>query len=442
MSPWPLKTPNRNFRKPELLAPAGGFICLRAALDAGADAVYFGLSGLNMRRRAKNFLIEDMAQIVAYCRECHAKCYLTLNTIVYEDEYPLLDSILDAALEAGVDAIICWDSAVIQSATQRNLTVHLSTQASVSNSRAILWYHRNEGIRRFILARECSLRHIEEIQTNLRKELGEEAEHISLEAFIHGAMCVSLSGRCFMSEATCGESANRGACLQPCRRKYRIMDVEGDDEFEIGRDYVMSPRDLCTMPFFEKIIQSGLCSLKIEGRMRSPEYVTTVVGAYREAIDYYFENHMNLQEPSLTFSNDYKELKTRLTADMRRVFNRGFSSGYYMGRPLNDWSRSGNSQAELRKETVGIVVNYYRKVGVAEIKVQGSTFFEGDELLIQGPSTGSLSVVVDSIHGEHVAVASAVCGTRVTIKVPRKVRPNDAVFRRFAVSGNYDDVPY
>jgi len=410
-------------KKPELLAPAGDEVSLRAALDAGADAVYFGAGAFNMRKRARNFSPDDIAGVVSLCHEYEARAYLAINIIVYENEFPLLDSTLDKATDAGVDAIICWDHAVIAGALERNLEVHLSTQASVSNSRAILQYYRKSGIHRFVLARECTLDHLKQISLNLKSELGAEAEKIELEVFIHGAMCVSVSGRCFMSELVSGESGNRGACLQPCRRKYRIIDVEGDYEYEIGQDYVMSPKDLCTMPFFEKILDLPVVSLKIEGRMRSPEYVSTVVTAYRKAIDAYFEGKPN-----------YSELKEILTGDLRTVFNRDFSDGYYMGRPVGDWARSPNSQAVKRKETVGVVVNYFRKVGVAEIKVQGASFTIGDELLIQGPTTGNLSVDVESIQIEHKAVQSAGKGDHVAVPVSRRVRVNDLVFRRYDVN--------
>lgn len=411
-------------RRPELLAPAGDKVSLRAALDAGADAVYFGAGTFNMRKRAQNFAPGDIAEVVSLCHEYGARAYQAINIIVYESELKLLDSTLDNSLEAGVDAIICWDHAVISAARAKGLEVHLSTQASVSNSQAIIQYYRNSGIRRFVLARECSLDHLKDIRLNLARELGSEADLIELEVFIHGAMCVSVSGRCFMSESVNGESGNRGACLQPCRRQYRIIDVEGEYEYEIGRDYVMSPSDLCTMPFIDRILEAGIASLKIEGRMRSPEYVSTVVGSYRKAIDSYFDADLK---------NDFEELKTTLTAELRKVFNRDFSAGFYMGKPVGDWSKSPNSQAEKRKETVGIVTNYYRKVGVAEIKVQGASFSVGDELLIQGPTTGNLSVNVESIQVEHEGVKSAARGDNVAVSVPRRVRLNDAVFRRFDV---------
>jgi putative protease len=344
----------------------------------------------------------------------------------------------------------------MDAAKDRGLEIHLSTQASVSNSRGIVRYYRNDGIKRFVLARECTLEHIKLIRSNLRNELGAEADRIELETFIHGAMCVSVSGRCFMSESATGESGNRGACLQPCRREYRIIDVEGEYEFEIGRDYVMSPRDLCTMPFLEKILEAPIASLKIEGRMRSPEYAAVVVGSYRKAVDFYFDNIESFRARNAVLSgadgggavpeenpgggrnqhdlySEFEDLKVSLTEELKNVFNRGFYSGYFMGRPVGEWAKTGNSQARMKKETVGAVTNYYQKIGVAEILVQGASFSVGDELVIQGPTTGNMFVKVGSIQVDHASVDKAEKGSRVALKVPGRVRLSDSVFRRFPV---------
>ena len=425
-------TIDRPFHKPEILAPAGDAVALRTALDAGADAVYFGAGSLNMRARARNFALDDIDRTVRLCHESGARAYMAMNTIIFENELSLVETTLDSAVQAGVDAVICWDSAVAAAAGERNLEVHLSTQASVSNSRAIISRYRLENIRRFVLARECTIEQIRDIRTNLKKALGDEADRIELEMFIHGAMCISVSGRCFLSEFSSGQSGNRGACLQPCRREYRIMDVEGEYEYEIGRDYVMSPKDLCTMPFIDSLIDAGAASLKIEGRMRNPEYVAAVVSSYRQAVDVYCDRVRGTSKED-PLRGDFKKLKEELTEKMRSVFNRGFSNGYYMGRPLGDWAKSANSRATLRKETVGIVANYYRKAKAAEIKVQGASFVPGDTLLIQGPTTGSLEVPVEEIQINHQPVNQAVKGGSVAIRVPSRVRPGDAVYRRFEV---------
>ena len=423
------------FRKPELLAPAGDETCLTAALDAGADAVYFGTSSFNMRVRAGNFAAEELSRIVARSHKRGVRAYLALNTIVFESELGVLETVLDAAADAGLDAVICWDSAVIAGARARGLEVHLSTQASVSNSRAIAAHYRGNGIRRFVLARECSLDHIAAIRRNLREDLGPDADAIELELFIHGAMCVSVSGRCFLSESVTGDSGNRGACLQPCRREYRIVDVEGGYEFDIGRDYVMSPMDLCTMPFLEKILESGAACLKIEGRMRNPEYVSVVTSSYRRAVDYWFDCIAGKDAGSggAEARAGFGELKSELVESMRTVFNRGFSAGYYMGRPVADWALAANSRALMRKEAVGIVTNYYAKLGVAEILVQSAAIGKGDLLAIQGPTTGHAEFRADSLREDGLPVGRAGKGARVTVEVPRRVRRNDAVFRRFEV---------
>ena len=425
---------------PELLAPAGDETCLSAALDSGADAVYFGVTSFNMRARAGNFVPEDLPRIVSRCRKRGVRSYLTLNTIVYEKELGILDDVLDKASDAGVDAIICWDDAVIAGARERGLDVHLSTQASVSNSRSIAARFRKDGIRRFVLARECSLDDISSIRAHLRDDLGTQSESVELELFIHGAMCVSVSGRCFLSEAVSGDSANRGACLQPCRRKYRIIDVEGEYEYEMGQDYVMSPKDLCTMPFLERILESGAACLKIEGRMRNPEYVSIVTSSYRRAMDFWLE-HIARKEGRAWPDGaenykraEFEELKRDLTERMRTVFNRDFSAGFYMGRPVGDWTGRPDSQAVKRKESVGIVVNYFAQKKVAEILIQSACIGEKDELLIQGPTSGNVELSAESLRVDGVPAQRGEKGMSVTVEVPRRVRRNDAVFRRFKVS--------
>ena len=420
--------------RPEILAPAGDAVSLRAALNAGADAVYFGITGFNMRAGARNFSLTDMIWVASDSHEYGAKAYLALNTLIYEHERTTMKQTVEAAADAGVDAIICWDPAVIQAAGEAELDIHLSTQASVANSDGIVFYHRNYGIRRFVLARECSLSDIRQIRESLNNQLGTQADTIELEAFVHGAMCVSVSGRCFLSESVTGKSGNRGECLQPCRREYRIVDVEGEYEYEVGRDYVLSPKDLCTLPFIEKILESGIASLKIEGRNRNPEYVSTVVSSYRRAVDHYFQLKQSgsYRQDSPEWKS-FEELKRSLTRDMTSVFNRGFSSGFYMGKPVDAWSGKSDSHAGRRKESVGMVTHYYQKIGIAVIRVQAASFEVGDELIVQGPTTGSLSVQVEAIEVDHESVPKASKGMDVAVAVCERVRMNDLVFRRYAV---------
>ncbi|MCX6966938.1 MAG: U32 family peptidase [Verrucomicrobia bacterium] len=410
-------------RKPELMAPAGNWTCLRAALRAGADALYFGVSGFNMRANYRNFLPREMQRIAAECHGAGARAYLALNTIIYENELPKVGRILQTAKEAGIDAVICWDLAVVQKAAAIQLPVFLSTQMSVSNSESLALFYRTFGIRRFVLARECSLEQIQAMRRRLKKLLGAEADCIEIEVFGHGAMCVSVSGRCFLSQDRFGKSGNRGECIQPCRREYKITDVEDEISFRLGNNYLLSPEDLCTMPFLDQLLASGIASLKIEGRARTPEYVSTVTSAYRRAIDFYFEN-----KGRRGFKAAFEALKTELTATLDTAYHRGLSSGFFMGKPVDQWTTGRGSRAKQSKRLVGEVVNYYRKAGAAEIQVRNAGFALGDELLIQGPTTGLVRLTVASIQIEHAARQCAERGEHVALSVPEQVRPRDRVF--------------
>ena len=405
------------------MSPAGNWACLRAALRAGADAIYFGLRGLNMRSNYRNFIPSEMRRIAAECHEKGARAYLALNTIIYENELAKVDGILKSALDAGIDAVICWDMAIVHKAAKLNLPVFLSTQMSVSNSESLALFYRTFGIRRFVLARECSLAHIQAMRRSLKKLLGAEAQNIELEVFAHGAMCVSVSGRCFLSQDRFGKSGNRGECIQPCRREYKITDAEGEISFRLGNNYLLSPEDLCTMPFLDRLLATGVASLKIEGRARTPEYVSTVTAAYRRAIDFYFEN-----KRKAAFQAEFAALKTELTGELDGAYHRGLSSGFFMGEPVGQWTTGRGSRATKSKKLVGEVMNYYRKAGAAEIQVRNAGFTIGDELLIQGPTTGLVRLKVDSIQIEHEARQSALRGERVALGVPEQVRPRDRVF--------------
>ena len=313
--------------------------------------------------------------------------------------------------------------AVIQAASAHRLPVFLSTQMSVSNSKSLALFHQTFGIRRFVLARECSLAQIRAMRRNLQKHLGPKAASIEIEVFGHGAMCVSVSGRCFLSEDRFGKSANRGECLQPCRREYQITDLEGEVSFRLGNNYLLSPEDLCTMPFLDQLLQAGIASIKIEGRARTPEYVSTVTCAYRRAIDFYFEH-----KGRRGFKAEFEALKLSLTGELGAAYHRGLSSGFFMGKPAAQWTNSRGNRATKTKRAVGEVMNYYRKAGAAEIHVLTSPFAIGDELLIQGPTTGSVRVKVESIQVEHTAKDSAQRGERVALQIPEPVRPRDRVF--------------
>ncbi|MDD5351258.1 MAG: U32 family peptidase, partial [Chthoniobacteraceae bacterium] len=289
---------------------------------------------------------------------------------------------------------------------------------------SLAFFYRTFGVRRFVLARECTLAHVRTIRRALAKTLGPEAAaEIELELFAHGAMCVSLSGRCFLSQDRFGKSGNRGECIQPCRREYTIVDSEKEISYRMGDHYLLSPEDLCTMPFLDQLLAAGVSSLKIEGRARTPEYVATVTGAYRRAIDFYFE-----RKGKPGFGEAFEELKGRLMRDLDGVYHRGLSSGFYLGRPVGQWSGVRGSRAGKSKRLVGEVVNFYRKAGAAEILVRNAGFALGDELLIQGPTTGSVRVRVGSIQIEHAARDGAERGQHVAVAVGQHVRPRDRVF--------------
>jgi len=391
-------------KRPELIARVSSFESLNAVLDS-ADAVYFGVKDLNMRITAKNFSLSEMKRVVSACHKHDVKAYLTVNTIIFDDETGLVEKILTAAKKAGVDAVIAWDFAVIDICRKMKIPVHLSTQASVSNIKAALFY-KSLGIRKMVLARELSLNQI--------KKIIDEAK-IEAECFVHGAMCVSVSGRCFMSQFLYNRSANRGDCLQPCRRSYEIKDSEEDKQLRLGNNYVMSPRDLCTIKVIDKLIEAGISSFKIEGRARSPEYAKVVGECYRTAIHAYFDGKLN------------KSLKDRLYSKLQTVYNRGFSTGFFMGKPIDEWSRAYGSLATEKKVYAGKVVNYYSKKKAAVVKLESLGLSVGDELMVQGPTTGVVRLNVSSIHIEGKDVKKGKKGELVGLSLPL-VRKNDKVY--------------
>lgn len=407
----------------ELLAPAGGWPQLRAALKAGANAVFFGVEDFNMRAGAKNFSLEELCEIVKTAHEQRAKAYLTLNIIIYEDELTALENLLDHVAQAGVDAIIAWDFAVIEKARERGIPVHISTQMSISNS-ASLAYFVDQGIRRFVLARECTLEAIVAMRASLEKRYGEMAQEIEIEAFAHGAMCVSISGRCFMSGSCCGKSANRGECTQPCRREYHIVDKRGDVAFDVSDGHVMSPKDLCALPFLEKLIEAGIMSFKIEGRNRSADYVYETVGAYRRVLDYYLENQA--QEG---FEEGFAKVKEAAMASVRTVYNRDFSEGFYFGKPMEDWTTPSGNQATTRRVYVGKVTHYFSKASVAEVKIEAEGLTLGDAIFFEGDTTGCLPQTLDSMQIDHQAVDRAPKGCAIGLKTVDTVRLNDKVYK-------------
>ncbi len=397
-------------KKPELVAPAGNMGSLVSAVSAGADAVYFGVKGLNMRRSAGNFDVLELRKIMGTLHSSAKKGYLAINVTVYDTELDKLRKILDAACAAKVDAVILWDMAVLALARERGLALHLSTQASVSNFEAIKTYY-SLGMKRVVLARECTLEQIRSIAG----DISENKMDITLETFIHGAMCVSVSGRCFLSQHTFSRSANRGDCLQPCRREYRITDTEnkGECEYVLGEDYVMSAKDLCSLRFLDELIGSGISAFKIEGRMRSPEYVSVVTSVYREAIDACMAGMFS------------EEMYRRSMEKLSGTFNRGFTEGFFFGAPQD---MSASPRREYDKVYVGEVAKFYGKIGVAEIIVRNRGINKGDKLLITGEKTPAAFFDVSEMQVEHQQVGSVASGGRVGVKLPFRARRNDKVF--------------
>jgi len=401
--------------KPELMAPAGDITMLNTAINAGADAIYFGVDKLNMRAKAKNFILDDLPVIAGLCKEHNVRSYLTLNTIVFEEEINDAESIIIAAKNAGIDRIICWDFAVAELCGKHKIPFCISTQSSVSNSAAANFY-KKIGAVRVVLARECSLEEIKKIRSNTDLEI---------EAFIHGAMCIAVSGRCFMSHHLFGKSANRGECVQPCRREYEIVDNSVDKSMIMGEEYVLSPKDLCTIEFIDKLIEAGIDSFKIEGRKRSPEYVAKVVSVYRKAIDLYAEGKLTA------------EIKKQFLTELGEVYNRGFSSGFYFGMPSSeDYANIYGSKAVTRKEYVGKVVNYFKKTQIAHFLIETGSIKTGDELIVIGPTTGAVEIKAGALVKDGETVAEAVKEDEVTMVCPVLIRPRDSVYLKKYITEN------
>jgi U32 family peptidase len=399
---------SNKLKKPELLAPAGDFTMLSAAVKSGANAVYVGLNKLNMRAKAKNFTVDELPKVVDYCKSNKVDLHVTLNSIVFEEELGELDFLVKEIKRSGADIIICWDMSVIQKCLEHQMPFCISTQASISNSAAALFYEKL-GAERIVLARECTLDKIKEIRSKVNLEI---------ETFIHGAMCVAISGRCFMSHEVFGKSANRGDCLQPCRREYEIKDMDEKFDLTLGENYVMSPKDLCTVEFLDKLIEAGIDSFKIEGRKRSPEYIAKVVSVYREAIDIYFEGNLT------------GDKKKEYLTELEKVYNRGFSRGFYFGTPgEKDFAEQYGSKATTRKIYIGKILNYYKKSNVAYAKLEAEFLIPGDKIYIIGNTTGVIEMEVEILIVNDKHVDEAPKGTDFTFKCNELVRENDKIFK-------------
>jgi len=402
----------------ELMAPAGNFESLQAALDNGCDSVYFGVEQLNMRARATmNFTLDDLPEIARRCQEKNVRTYLTLNTIIYDHDLSIVKTLLNKAKEANITAVIAADQAVIMTARSIGMEVHISTQVNVTNIETVKFYALFADT--IVLSRELSLRQVKKITEQIEKEQikGPSGNLVEIEIFGHGALCMAVSGKCYLSLHSHNSSANRGACKQNCRKKYTVIDQESGFEIEIDNEYMMSPKDLCTIDFLDQVIDSGIKVLKIEGRGRAPEYVATVIKTYREAIDAYYEK---------TFSQDKI---AQWMETLNTVYNRGFWSGYYLGQKLGEWSKDPGSNATQKKVYVGKGMHYFPKSSVAEFKIEAYDVKIGDKILITGPSTGVQELVLEDMMVNDSKLEKATKGDSLTLKVPFRVRLSDKMYK-------------
>ncbi len=402
----------------ELLAPAGSYESLTAAGQGGADAVYFGIEQLNMRARSSaNFTAEDLPQIVARSREMGMKAYITVNTVVYNHELIQMRKIIDLAVKHGVDAIIASDQSVLQYCLSTGARVHLSTQLNISNIETLKFYSNFADVA--VLARELNLEQVLEMSRAIELEgiKGPSGKPVQLEMFVHGALCMAISGKCYLSLHEHNESANRGNCYQVCRRGYTVSDKEGEVELDIDNEYIMSPKDLKTIHFLNKVLDAGVSILKIEGRARSAEYVKTVVKCYNEAIHAYVNG---------SFSREKIELWDKQLAS---VFNRGFWDGYYLGQRLGEWSEEYGSRATLKKVHIGKVTNYFSRIGVAEVLMETGELQVGEAIVIIGPTTGVVEIEVKELRVNEINCQTASKGDLCSLPIEQTIRRSDKVYK-------------
>ncbi len=402
----------------EIMAPVGSYESLHAAIQGKADSVYFGVGKLNMRSRSsQNFTIDDLAEIARISREKGIKTYLTVNTIIYDHELDEMHSIVDAAKKNGISAIIATDISVIQYARSIDMEIHISTQSNITNIEAVRYWSQYADV--MVTARELNLKQVYDITQAIEREgiKGPKGELVQIEIFAHGALCMAVSGKCYLSLDNMNSSANRGACLQPCRRGYKVSDMDGEFEFQVDNQYIMSPKDLKTIDFLDKILMSGVRVLKIEGRGRSAEYVKTVAETYREAVDAWFEGDFTLEN----LKNWNKKLES--------VYNRGFWDGYYLGKKMGEWTENYGSQASRRKIFIGKVSNYFSKIGVAEITISTKELSVGDDIRIIGPTTGVYEDTVRELRVDLKAVTTASRGSVCSVPVNSLLRRGDKVYK-------------
>lgn len=400
------------------MAPVGSYESLMAAIKAGADSVYFGIEGLNMRARsANNFTTEDLYKIAEICRDKGVKSYLTVNTVIYDEDIALMRSIIDAAQKAQISAIIASDVAAMMYANEIGVEVHLSTQLNISNAEALRFYSRFADV--VVLARELNMDQVRTIHETIVRDniCGPKGHPVRIEMFAHGALCMAVSGKCYLSLHEHNSSANRGACAQICRRGYTVKDKDSGLELDIENQYIMSPKDLKTIHFINKMMDAGVRVFKIEGRARGPEYVYTVCRCYKEAIEAYCNGTYD------------EEAIGRWDEQLATVFNRGFWDGYYLGQRLGEWTHRYGSGATRQKIYVGKGIKYFSRLGVAEFEIESGELHIGDEIVITGPTTGVIIQKVEEIRYELQTVEKATKGQRISIPVKEKVRPSDKLYR-------------
>ena len=405
--------------KIELMAPAGSFESLQAALDNGADSVYFGVEQLNMRARSSiNFTLDDLDEIARRCKEKNVRTYLTLNTIIYDHDLSIIKTLLDRAKQAHITAVIAMDQAVIAYARQIGMEVHISTQINITNIETVKFYALFADT--MVMSRELSVTQVKKICQQIEKEQikGPSGNLVEIEIFGHGALCMAVSGKCYLSLHSHNSSANRGACKQNCRKKYTVIDQESGFEIELDNEYMMSPKDLCTINFLDQIVDAGVKVLKLEGRGRAPEYVATVTKCYREAID------------SIADGTYSQEKVADWMSRLETVYNRGFWSGYYLGQKLGEWSPNPGSNATQKKVYIGRGTHYYPKTSIAEFLIEAFDLNVGDKVLIQGPTTGSQEMVVESMMVEGKGESQkATKADVITFKTDFRVRPSDKLYK-------------
>lgn len=401
----------------EIMSPVGSYEALHAAIASGCNSIYFGVEGLNMRSRsANNFTIEDLKQIASIASEHGVRSYLTLNTVVYDSEMDYMKSIIDAAKAAGVSAVIAADLSVIQYANEIGLEVHLSTQCNITNKEAVRFFSKYADV--IVTARELSLEQVKSITRWIKENdiKGPSGRQLEIECFVHGALCMAISGKCYLSLDNANSSANRGACLQYCRRPYKVTDMDGGTELMIDNQYIMSPKDLKTLDFLDKVLDAGVRVLKIEGRGRSPEYVKVVTRVYRQAVDAWQKGEWS------------KEKLNEWNKELSTVYNRGFWDGYYLGRKMGEWSEGYGSRATTKKTFVGTITNYFKNIGVAEIKIESGSLKLNDRIYIMGTTTGVYEDTIEEIRVDLKKTDKAIKGEFCSIPTKSLVRRSDKVY--------------